>query len=191
MAKMKLSPAVATLSGKLGNMVHRQLWGQHVVSPPPDFTDRVLSADQVAQNDKYRNAAMVWDALAADVKAGYKAWGKRLNKPPYALFNKNFSRPPSVEEIDLSQYAGQAGQTIGIRAVDLFEVAGVEVTVRAAGGNVVEKGAAVKKQGEKYKWAYQTTVAAQNPVGLSVEAMAKNWPGKQGNRVQLLTAPGT
>jgi hypothetical protein len=40
MAKMKLSPAVATLSGKLGNMVHRQLWGQHVVSKPSDFSDR-------------------------------------------------------------------------------------------------------------------------------------------------------
>jgi hypothetical protein len=191
MAKMKLSPAVATLSGKLGNMVHRQLWGQHVVSRLPDFTNRVLSADQIAQNDKYRNAAMVWDELAAEVKAGYKAWGKRLNKPPYALFNKNFSRPPSVEEIDLSQYAGQAGQTIGIRAVDLFEVAGVEVTVRGVGGNVIEKGAAARKQGEKYQWTYQTTVGAQNPVGLSVEALAKNWPGKEGNRVQLLTMPGT
>jgi hypothetical protein len=187
MAKMKLNPAVETLTGKLGGMVHRQLWGRHVVSQPPDFSNRVLSPKQVAQNNQYKTAAEIWNKFPPEVRAAYNAWGKRLNKPPYALFNRNFSRPPSVEEIDLTQYTGQAGQTIVIRTVDIFEVARVDVTVREAGGNVVERGTAVKNSEKSDYWTYQTTMAVQNPAGLTVEAVAANWPGKEGNRLQLLS----
>ncbi len=185
---MMLNPTVDLFSGKLGNMVHRHLWGKHVVSRLPDFSDRVLSSKQVAQNEKYKGAGVIWKGMAAEVKAAYKAWGKRLNKPPYALFNKNCARPPTVEGVDVSQYGGQAGQTIRIRAVDLFEVASVEVKVREAGGNVVEKGAAVRSGSDPREWVYQTTATVQNPAGASVEAVATNWPGNQGNRIQLLSA---
>ena len=43
MAKITLNPAVAAMSGKLGNMVHRRLWGQQVTSRLPDFSERELS----------------------------------------------------------------------------------------------------------------------------------------------------
>ena len=186
MGKMKLNPTVDGLTGKLGNMVHRQLWGKHVVSRLPDFSDRVLTPKQVAQNNKYKGAGQIWRGLAAEVKAAYNAWGKRLNKPPYALFNKNCACPPTVEDVDVSKYAGQAGQPIRIRAVDLFEVASVEIRVREAGGNVVEKGAAVRSGSDSKEWVYQTTATVKNPVGASVEAVATNWPGNQGNRIQLV-----
>ena len=186
MAKMTPNPAIDRLSGAVGDMVHRKLWGTHVVSRKPDFSDRVLSDKQLAQNNKYKFAGLIWDALTPEVKAAYREWGKRLNKPPYALFNKNHSRPPSVEAIDLSRYTGQAGQTIGITATDLFQVASVAVTVREAAGAVVETGAAVKVAGTQHQWSYQTAATAHNIVGLSVEAVAVNWPAKAGNRIELL-----
>ena len=185
MAKMKLNPAVDAFSGKLGNMVHRQLWGHHVVSRLPDFSDRVLSPNQVAQNNKYKSAGLIWKGLPDPVKAAYNDWGKRVNKPPYALFNKNHAVPPLVEEIDLSQYGGQAGQQIAVRAVDLFEVARVEITVRQTGGEVVEKGSAVKSQSQPQNWVYQASVTVPGPANLIVEAVAVNWPGKWGDRREL------
>jgi hypothetical protein len=189
MAKMTPNPLLNGLSGAVGEMVHRTLWGTHVVSNKPDLSDRVPSAKQVAQNNQFKDAGAVWDNLAPEVKAAYRDWGKRLNKPPYALFNKNHSQPPSVEKIDLSQYTGQAGQTIAITATDLFQVARVDVTVRDAAGTVVEKGAAVRVAGTQHQWTYTTTAAAPNLVGLSVEAVAVNWPAKAGNRIELLSAP--
>ena len=190
MAKMKLNPAVNALSGKLGKMVHRQLWGEHVVSQAPDFSDRVLSPKQVAENTKYKTASLIWKGLPEAVRIAYKDWGKRINKPPYALFNKNYSSPPAVEAIDLSQYAGKASQPVTIRAVDLFEVSEVEVTVRQASGVVVEHGPAVRSPSEPRDWIYRTTVTVAGPATLVVEAVAMNWPGKRGNRLELLSVPG-
>jgi len=187
MAKMKLNPTVDAFSGQLGNMVHRQLWGGHVVSRPPDFSDRVLSPKQVAQNDQYKNAGRIWKALSDQAKAAYADWGKRVNKPPYALFNKNCSRPPAVEAIDVSQYHGQTGQSIGVRAVDLLEVTAVEVTVRHVAGGILEKGPAVKSLGDPQNWVYQATVTASESASLVVEAVAVNWPGKQGKRIELVS----
>ncbi len=186
MAKMKLNPAVETLSGKLGDMIHRQLWGRHVVSHVPNFSNYVPSLKQCAQNNKYKAAGAIWGTLAPEVKAAYGAWGKELNRPPYALFNKNYAHPPTVEDIDLSGYTGQPNQIINVHAVDLFEVARVQVTVRAAGGNVIESGAALKVEGSKRQWIYRTTGTVEEPAGLTVEAVAVNWPGREGNRIEIL-----
>lgn len=187
MAKMKLSPTVDAISGRLGNIVHRQLWGDHVLSRPPDFSLRVLSPKQLAQNNKYKQAALIWKGLPAQLKAAYREWGRRINKPPYALFNQNYSSPPSVEDIDLSQYHGQAGHPILVRAVDLFEVAAVEVTVRRTEGDIVEKGPAAQNQSEPQAWLYAASVAVPAPASLVVEAVALNWAGGQGRRMQLVS----
>lgn len=187
MAKMKLNPAVNGLSGKLGKMVHRNLWGIHVVSALPDLSHRVLTPKQIEENNKFRTAALVWRTLPDEIKAVYAAWGKRLNKPPYALFSKNCCRPPMIEAIDVSQYRGQAGQKIAIRAVDLIQVAAVEVTVQRVGGSLIEKGSAARVLPGSDVWMYQTTASAVMPADLVVQAVATNFPGKQGDRIALVS----
>ncbi len=186
MAKMKLNPAVQSFTGQLGQMVHRQLWGQHVVSSAPDFSDRQLTDKQTAETDRFKRAGALWRSFPPEVKAAYAAFGKKLRKPPYALFNCNFSRPPAVDEIDLAQYTGAAGQVIRVRATDFFEVKSVEVTVREAGGSVWESGPATKDELEPGAWLYQTKISLPNPTGLTVEAIAANWPGRTGHRVEIL-----
>jgi hypothetical protein len=187
MAKMKLNAAVDTFSGKLGNMVHRQLWGKHVVSRPPDFSKRVLSSKQLAENTKYKSSSLIWKQLPERVKAAYSAWGRQANKPPYALFNKNCSCSPIVEAIDLSAYRGEAGQPISVHATDLFAVAGVDVTVRGADGEVLETGPATQVEPERDAWVYQSTLTVVDLPELVVEAVASNWPRKQGSRLELLS----
>jgi hypothetical protein len=191
MAKMKLSPTADELTGKLGNMVHRQLWGRHVVSRVPDFSRRVLTPKQLGENNKYKWAGLIWKGLSAETRAAYKDWGRQLNKPPYALFNLNYASPPVVENIDLSKYSGQPGQTINIRAVDLFEVARVEVTVRQVDGELVERGLAIRSQADPRQWNYQTTVVVPTPANLVIEAVAVNWPSKQASRPAVISLPGT
>lgn len=108
--------------------------------------------------------------------------------PPCALYQKTSARPPSVEDIDLCQYTGQAGEIIRVGAVDLVDVAKVEVIIRQAGGNQLESGPAARPAGGSPYWIYQTTAAASSPAGLTVEAIAVNWPGKRANRMQMLGA---
>jgi hypothetical protein len=186
MGKIKLNPAVHQLTGRVGDFVYRELWGDLICGPVPDFSDRVLSSAQVAENNKYKLAGLIWRQLDASVKAAYGAWGKRLNKPPYALFNKNRSRPPEVESIDLSAYTGKAGEPIGVVARDLFDVARVELVVREPAGAVVERGAAVRSATDPARWEYQSTAAIANTAGATVEATAGNWAAREGNRIQPL-----
>ena len=186
MANIKLNPAVAAMSGKLGDMVHRRLWGQQITSRLPDLSDRELSEKQLAQVGRFTTGSVKWKGLPAEVKARYKARAKELEMPPCALYQKTNARPPSVEEIDLSQYTGQAGQIIRVGAVDLVDVAGVEVIIRQAGGDPLESGPAARPADGNPYWIYQTTAAASSPAGLTVEAIAVNWPGQRASRMQML-----
>jgi hypothetical protein len=188
MAKVTLNPAVAALSGKVGGLVYRRLWGRQVISHVPDFSKRVWSAKQLAQVSRFTSGGVKWRGLPPEVKQRYTVRAKELQMPPCALYQRTSARPPSVEDLDLSQYTGQAGQTVRVGAVDLVDVASVCVIIREAGGAQLEAGAAVRlAPGDPY-WIYQTTVAALNPAGLTIEAIAVNWPGRSASRMQLLGA---
>jgi hypothetical protein len=185
MAKVTLHPSIGAMSGKLGDMVYRRLWGQEITSRLPDFSKRKLSEKQRAQVGRFTTGSVKWKGLPVEVQARYKARAKELEMPPCALYQKTNARPPSVEDIDLSQYTGQAGQFIRVGAVDLVDVAGVEVIIREAGGNQLEAGSATRPpEGNPY-WIYQTTAAASSAAGVTVEATAANWPGKRASRMQM------
>jgi hypothetical protein len=186
MAKVQLNPAVAALSGKLGDIVHRRLWGQQITSRLPDFTHRVLSEKQRAQVGRFTTGSFKWNGLPAEVKERYTARARELEMPPCALYQKTSARPPVVEEVDLSEYSGQAGQIIRVGAVDLVEVAQVEIIIREPGGQPLESGLAARAAGDDSRWLYWTTAAASSAPGLTVEAVAVNWPGQRGSRMQML-----
>jgi hypothetical protein len=191
MAKIKLNPAVAALSGKIGDMVHRRLWGQQIISHLPDFSQQTPSERQVAQVQWFKTGAVKWNSLPSEVKDRYKARAKELQMPPCGLYQKTNAHPPSVEGIDLSQYTGEVGQTIRVAAVDLVEIAGVEVIIRQAGGEKLEAGSAVQSADGTHYWTYQTKAAVANPAGVTVEAIAVNWPGQRATRMQMLGTSST
>jgi hypothetical protein len=186
MAKVELNPSVAALRGKVGDLVHRRLWGQQITSRVPDFSQRQLSEKQVAQNSRFSVGGVKWRGLPAEVKARYQARAKELQMPPCALYQKTNARPPSVQDMDLSQYTGQAGQIIRVGAVDLVDVARVEVIIRQAGGTLLESGPATRPAYGNPYWTYQTSTAASSPAGVTVEAIAVNWPGQRAARMQML-----
>jgi hypothetical protein len=186
MAKVTLNPSVASITGKIGDLVYRRLWGREVVNHLPDFSRRVLSEKQLAQVSRLTTGSIKWKALAPEVKSLYRARAKELQMPTCALYQRTNSRPPVVQDIDLSQYTGQPGQTIRIAATDLVDVAEVEVIIREGGGAKLETGQAARPiNGDGY-WVYQTTASASVPAGLTVEAIAANWPSRTGSRMQML-----
>lgn len=188
MAKVKLNPGFAGMSGKIGDMVYRRLWGQQITGRVPDFTHRDLTDKQQAQIGRFSANGLKWRGLPPEVKARYRARAKELQMPPCGLYQKTSARPPVVEDIDLSQYTGQAGQTIRVGAVDLVDVAAVQVIIREPGGSPLESGPATRPVDGHPYWSYQTTSAASSAAGLTVEATAINWPGQRGSRMQMLGA---
>jgi hypothetical protein len=89
---------------------------------------------------------------------------------------------PKVTDIDLGEYTRQAGDKIYIRAIDDFEVAGVQVTIK--NGQVVESGVATKANDALGRWVYTTTAFANGT--LTIEAVATDRPGNKGTLTETV-----
>src|SRR5436190_2047369 len=115
---------VGDLHGKVGNLVFaKHKPGIKVVRKAPTRTEPPTSGE-LANQDKFRGAVeyakKVW-ATQPELKAKYNAIARPRFQRGFALAKSDFLRPPTVEDIDLSSYAGNPGELIQMRAVDNFE----------------------------------------------------------------------
>ena len=96
----------------------------------PDLEGREPTEAQQAQREQFRQAAVWQDgdtctcvtagASVADsaTKAIYEEAAKAKGQPVFSLTVADFFNAPSVDEVDLSAYAGRVGDAIAIRAHD-------------------------------------------------------------------------
>jgi hypothetical protein len=91
-----------------------------------------------------------------------------------------------VDEIDLSDYTGQIGGAIHIRAHDDFKLKDVRVVIRDTGGVVLEQGAANDSTPDG-SWTY--TATANVPAGqtVAIEVTATDLPGNKGTKTESVT----
>jgi hypothetical protein len=82
-----------------------------------------------------------------------------------------------VDELSLG---GSAKPSCVMQAHDDFEVTGVTVSIRDAGGQAVESGAATRNPPDSGRWVYATRQAVDNVTGTAVTAMANDRPGNLG-----------
>lgn len=185
MAKVKLNPALEAIQGKVGDLVFKRWADEEIVSRIPNRTGIVPTANQVAQMDKFRLAAIYGKAVLADpdARAVYEEAGARKGIPAFAVSVGDFLNAPAVDEIDLAAYTGKIGDVIRVRASDDVEVAGVTVTIRAQGGNVLEEGAAVWTPAT-VRWTYTATTDLAQGQAVSIDVSATDRPGHKGNKVQ-------
>jgi len=83
---------------------------------------------------------------------------------------------PEVDEIDLSGWTGQAGESIRIKALDDVKVERVTVLITDEEDVLIEQGAAAQEDG--LWWVYTTTQAASGQP--KVIAIARDLPGTSG-----------
>jgi hypothetical protein len=76
MARVKLNPALEAIHGHVGDLVFKRFGGHEIVGRMPDRTGIVPSADQLAQQDKFRLAALYGKAVLAHPQTG------RGTRPP-------------------------------------------------------------------------------------------------------------
>src|SRR5690242_541111 len=120
MAKVKLNPAFEAIHGHVGDLVFKR-WGEReIVGKMPDRTGIVPTANQLAQQDKFRLAALYGKAVLADpiTRQVYEDAAQRKGVPVFALTVGDFLNEPAIDEIDLSDYTGKVGEPIRVRASD-------------------------------------------------------------------------
>ncbi|MBN1427345.1 MAG: hypothetical protein JXB07_03100 [Anaerolineae bacterium] len=175
MAKVKKNVVVKGLSGMLGDQVvfKRDKAGRTILSVKPTFPeDRVFSQAQKEQIEKFREALMyAKDAAKTEAVYAEKAEGTPLSA--YNVAVADWFHEPEIGEIDLSGWAGQAGEPIRVKALDDVKVERVTVLIVDAEDVLIEQGAATQENG--LWWVYTTTQAAAGRP--KVIAVAQDLPG--------------
>ena len=88
MARIELAPGYEGLRGKIGNIVIRRFRsGKYFMSPAPDMSKVKPSPAQLANRQKFKEAAAYARAALADPQAGayYRERAAQENKLPFKL----------------------------------------------------------------------------------------------------------
>src|SRR5689334_20216574 len=131
MAKIKLNPVFAGMSGKMGNMIIKTSKnGQTYITSCPKKSKAKPSEAQLARRQAFGKASDYAKAALADEarRAFYEALAEASNMTVRALCVGDYLNAPTIDDLDSSLYHGQMGDCIRITTND--DVGVVEVNVR-------------------------------------------------------------
>jgi hypothetical protein len=113
------------------------------------------------------------------VRAIYEEAAKHKNVPVFALTIADFFNAPTVDDVDLSAYNGNVGDTLKIKASDEFGVASVHVALtNLQNGAAIESGNAVETAPGSGLWVYTATVAVNSGgTTVKIDVVATDRPG--------------
>ncbi|MFZ5518651.1 MAG: hypothetical protein ACOY90_18625 [Candidatus Zhuqueibacterota bacterium] len=182
MAKVKVNPIIEKIRGKVGDLVFKRYGDEVVLSRVPDMEGREATEAQQATRERFRQAALYGKMVMADpeAKALYDDAATAKGKPVFSLTIADFFNAPSVDEVDISGYGGNAGDVIRIRAHDDFDVTEVSVAIMTSAGQAVENGMAEEKPVNSGLWIYTATQAVAPGSTVRVLVTAKDRPGGTG-----------
>jgi hypothetical protein len=190
MPKVKLNPTFDEFRGSVNNLTYRKSYGKTFASVKPDLSNVQPTEAQIAHQQRFKAAAAYGKIVMADpiAYALYQQAAKERNKPLFALTVADFMHTPSITNIDLSAYNGQANDVIKIQAQDDFSVASVHVSLtQVNGGTPIENGYAVETAAGSGQWVYTaklsvsagsnvnfTVVATDRPGGTAIDTQSKS-----------------
>ncbi len=184
MARVRKNMAMQGLTGLLGDqfLMRTDKAGRTIVSSRPVFKEgRAFSQAQADHQEAFREAAL-YAKGAKDLEV-YIRKAERTPQNAYNIAVADWFSPPEVKEVDLSEWDGQAGQVIRVRALDDVKVERVEVALRDAQGTVLEQGPA--QAADESWWTY--TTRAQASGATQVLATAWDLPGHSGQLMAQTT----
>ena len=96
----------------------------------------------------------------------------------YNLALADYCKVPEISTIDTTNYQGQSGDQIRVRAIDNFRVVEVSVSIHDAADTLLESGIATLSE-NNIDWIYNTTTLNSNLAGTKITAEAKDTPGNR------------
>ena len=172
MAKVKKNVVVRGVSGKVGELVFRQLKdGSTVVAVKQDFSRRKFSEGQLAHQARMKEATLY--GKGAQYHPVYVALAETSTLTGYNWAFADRMKPPVIHAVERVEGG------IRVRASDNVGVVRVEVQVLDEAGAVLTKGEAV--QTSKEVWVYATAFAgrvvarAWDLAGNVVEMVSGEW----------------
>jgi hypothetical protein len=172
---------VRGLTGAVGDqfVIRRTRSGRTIVANKPKFDpNREFSKSQKSHQEAFRQAAAY--ARSAKTQPLYVEKAKAMNSIAYNVAISDWFGKPEVLDIDASNWTGEIGQIIRVKAQDNVKVASVRVVIGNGDGTVSEQGEAVQSTTDGSWWIYTTTTLVARTLAVRVEATAKDLPGNFG-----------
>lgn len=169
MAKIHKNVIVQGLSGRLGNLVFRQMQdGSTRVCTKPDFSNRKFSQGQKDHQSRFRQAA-AYAREAAKSQAIYAELARGTTKNAYNWALSDWFNPPVIDRIERRQ------GLVRVTASDNVLVAEVRVKIMDGDGNTLEEGQAhqVDPARRPERWEYRSSAEG------TIEATARDLAGNR------------
>ena len=181
MAKIKFNGFVDEIRGGVGGLVVRKSRGKFMISNKPDMTTLEPSQAQVAQRKMFGRAVAYGKMVMEDpaLLAFYEGLAEQKEKPAFSLAVGDFLTTPTMDDLDLSQYKGRAGDQIQINTYDDTGVVTVNVELARTDGTIIERGQAVEAGLGTGYWVYTATVPVAAGTDIFIEAEALDRPGNR------------
>jgi len=178
MAKVLNNIVTQGLSGLLGNQIvfRKDKIGRTIVAVKPTFSeDRQFNISQLTHQDAFREAIAY--ARTAKDETVYIEKAEGTTKSSFNVAVADWFSQPVVLDIDKSNWAGQIGQTIRIKATDSVHVSRVHFQIKNQDGTIFEPGEMVRADG--LWWMYTTTTQAPISQDTHLTATAYDLPGNK------------
>jgi hypothetical protein len=179
MAKTKNNIFMTGLSGTVGKqMTLSQKAGDTIVGKKRGSSNIPATENQLDVQDRFKIASKFALAAIKDpvMNAIYTA-AARKSQSAYNVALADAFSAPEIKTINTSNYHGQPGDVIMIRAID-FKVVQVQVVISTADGVLVEKGNAVLPD-NGIDWKYTATVLNDPPAGSRIRVTAIDLPANE------------
>ena len=131
MAHLDANTLIGILQGRLGDIVFAKTKDGRVIVRHRPMRKAPFTPLEASNQSLFTRAARYVRSLRNDPEkyAEYQAAAKARGKRACELANADFRHPPEIHDVDLSGYAGRAGDSITVRAVDDFGVSSIFVTL--------------------------------------------------------------
>ena len=189
MAKVKLNPVLEQIRGQVGDLVFKHYGDEVIVGRKPDRSGVLPTETQLEHQERFRQAVLYGRLVMADPqkKAAYEKAAKATGKPLFSLTVADFFTAPVVDEVDLSNYNGAAGDVIVVRAHDDFKVARLLVAVSDTNGAEIERGEAVETPLSSGRWVYTATSTIAQGTTVRIAVTVSDQPGGIGEMTKEKT----
>lgn len=178
MAKVRDNLITEGLSGKLGKRLvfRKSRGGGTILAVSPVYsTTREYSETELEHQEAFKQATQY--AKVAKDQPLYVQLAKGTEATAYNLAVADWFGQPEILEIDASNWNGQVGQSINIKAQDDTRVDSVQVVIRGDNDVLYEEGQAVPSGTDRLLWVYTTTAQVPSESSYRVIATVKDLPG--------------
>lgn len=167
--------------GSARNMTIRQRKsGKQIISRRRGPSELPPTDKQKAVSERFmQSITYAKSVLANEEKLALYQAAVQPDQSAYGLAVRDAYKAPKVHSITKTEYTGQAGEVIVVRATDDFKVASVRVFIYSADGQLLEKGDGIAQE-NNLDWIYTITLNNTSLPGTKIVATATDLPGNEG-----------